>query len=76
MASELNIFQKNWKLIGKKNYTKSISRIQANDSIRCGYFCIWINGFMLKDKSLLGYTNLFFRDQYEKNDKIIFEYFQ
>ena len=25
----------------------------------CGYFCIGFIGFMLKDKSLLDYTNLF-----------------
>ena len=31
---------------------------------------------MLKGKSLLNYINLFFPDQYEKNDKIILEYIQ
>ena len=32
--------------------------------------------FMLKDKSLLDYTNLFSSNNYEKNDKIILRYFQ
>ena len=40
----------------------------------CGYFCIGIINFMLKDKSSLGYTNLFSLDNYEKNDKIIPKY--
>ena len=31
---------------------------------------------MLKGKSLLEYRNLFFPDDYEKNDKIILKYFQ
>ena len=31
---------------------------------------------MLKGKSLLAYTNLFFPNNYEKNDKIIIKYFQ
>ena len=28
------------KFIGNKNSTKNIFRIQANDLIMCGYFCI------------------------------------
>ena len=31
---------------------------------------------MLKSKSLLDYTNLFFLNGYENNDKIILKYFQ
>ena len=31
---------------------------------------------MLKGKSLLGYTNVFSPNDYEKNDKIILKYFQ
>ena len=40
------------------------------------YFCIEFIDFMLKGKSLLDYTNLFSRNDYEKNDKIILKYFQ
>ena len=32
--------------------------------------------FMLKGKSLLDYTNLYFSNKYEKNDKIIVKKFQ
>ena len=37
----------------------------------CGYFCIEFIDFMLKDKRLLEYTNLFSPNDYEKNNKII-----
>ena len=50
--------------------------IQARDSIMYGYFCIGFIGFMLKGKSLLGYTKLFFLNEYEKNDKLMLKYFQ
>ena len=41
----------------------------------CGYFCIGFIDFMLKSKSLLDDTNLFFPYEYEKN-QIILKYFQ
>ena len=47
------------KFIGKKNITANIYRVQAYDSIMCGYFCIVFIDFMLKRNSLLEYTNLF-----------------
>ena len=56
----LNTFQKKSKnlLITKKIQT-NISRIQAYDSIICGYFCIGLIDFMLKDNTLTDLTNLF-----------------
>ena len=36
------------KLIGNKNITRNIYRIQANDSIMCEYFRIGLIDFMLK----------------------------
>ena len=45
--------------IGNKNIVRSIYRIPAYNSIMCGYVCIGFIGFILKDKSLLDYTNLF-----------------
>ena len=41
----------------------------------CEYFCIRFIDFMLKDKSLLEYRDLFSPNDHEKNDKIILEYF-
>ena len=64
------------KLIGNKNITTNIYRIEAYDSITCGYFCIGYTDFMLKCKSLLDYTNLFSLNDYEKNHEIILKYFQ
>ena len=63
------------KFIGNKNITTNIYKIQAYGSIMCGYFCTGFIYFMLKDKSLLDYTNLFSPNEYEKNDKIIIKYF-
>ena len=63
------------KFIGNKNVVINIYRMQAYDSIICGYFCIGFTDFMLKGKSLLKYINLFSPNGYEKNDKIILKYF-
>ena len=57
------------KFTGNKNITTNIYRIQANDSIMCGYFFIGFIGFMLKGKSLLDFTNLFFPKEYKKKIK-------
>ena len=40
--------------------TTNIFRVQAYDSIMCGYFCIGFIDFMLAGKTLTEYTNLFF----------------
>ena len=64
------------RFIGNKNIISNSYRIQAYDSIMCGYFCIGFIDFMLKVKSLLDYTNLFSPNEYEKNGKIILKYFQ
>ena len=64
------------KFIGNKNIITNIYRIQAYSSIMCGYFCIGFVDFILKDKSLLEYKNLFSPNKYKKNEKIILKYFQ
>ena len=74
IALELNIFQK--KFIGNKNIITNIYRIQAYDSMMCGYFCIGFIDFVLKGKILLDCTNLFSPNDYEENGKIILKYFQ
>ena len=45
--------------IENKNIITNIFKLQACDSIICGYFCTDFIDFTLKGKSLLGYTNLF-----------------
>ena len=52
------------RFIGNKNIITNIYRIQAYDSITCGYFCIRFIDFMLKSKSLFDYTNLFSPNDY------------
>ena len=64
------------KIIGNKNGKTIIYRMQAYDSIMCGYFCIGFIDFMVKGKSLLDYINSFLPNDHEKNYKIIGKYFQ
>ena len=61
--------------IANKNIIASIYRIQAYDSVMCGYFCIGFIDFMLKGKNLTDFTNLFSPNNFKKNDKIILNYF-
>ena len=57
--------------ISNKNSKAIVYRIQVNDSILSEYFCIGFIDFMLKSKSLLNYSNLFFPSEYENNDPVI-----
>ena len=55
-----------------RNHIKNnIFRIQAYDSIMCGYFCTEFINYMLKGKTLLDYTNLFSPNDFKKNDRVI-----
>ena len=53
----------------------NIFRIQAYDSVMCGYFCIRFTDFLLKDKTLTDFTNLFSPNNFDKTDDIILKYF-
>ena len=70
IPKEIKEFVKN------KNIITNTFRIQAYDSIMCGYFCIGFIDFMLAGKKLTNYTNLFFPYDFEKNDHIILNYFK
>ena len=61
--------------IGCKNLIVNIFRIQAYDSIMCGYFCIGFINYMFKGKTLNDYANLFSPDDLKKNDDMIMNYF-
>ena len=52
-----------------------IFRIQAYDSIMCGYFCIEFIEFMFSGKTLTEFANLFTPNNFLKNDDIFFNYF-
>ena len=62
------------KFIARKMIT-NIYRIQAYDSIMCGYFCIGFINFMFNGNRLTDYTNLFSPNGFKKNDDIILKYF-
>ena len=59
------------KFINNKKIKVNIFRIQACDSIMCGYFCIEFISYILKGKTLLDYTNLFSPNDFQKNDRIV-----
>ena len=70
IPKEIKIF------INNKNIKTNIFRIQAYDSVMCGYFCIGFIDFMFKGKTLTEYTNLFSQNDFKKNDNIILSYFK
>ena len=45
--------------INNKNIKTNIFRIQAHNSVMCGYFCIEFINFMLARKNLTEFVNLF-----------------
>ena len=63
------------KFINRKKIITNTYRIQACDSIMCGYFCIGFINFMFNGKSLTDYTNIFSPNDFNKNDDIILKYF-
>ena len=69
IPKEIKAFIKN------RNIKTNIFRIQAYDSIMCGYFCIGFINFMLSGKKLTEHTNLFSPNNLKKNDNIILNYF-
>ena len=64
------------KFIGHKNIKTNKFRIQADNSIICGYFCIGFIDFMVTGKSLIDFTGLFSPYDFKKNDDIISRYFK
>ena len=54
------------KFINNKNIIANIFRIQAYDSVMCGYFCMGFINFMFKDNSLTDFTNLFSPNNFKK----------
>ena len=58
------------KFIVRKKIITNIYRIQAYDSVICGFINFMFNGKILTD-----YTNLFSPNDFNKNDDIILKYF-
>ena len=57
--------------IGNKNIKANIFRLQVNNSIKCGYFCIRFIDFMFACKKRIDFTSMFSTYNFEKNDDII-----
>ena len=49
---------------------RNIFRIQAHDSVICGYFCIGFIDYMF-GKTLIDYINMFSPHAFKQNDTII-----
>ena len=64
------------KFIGNRNIKANIYRVQATNSVMCGYFCIRFIDFMLASKTLIDYKNLFSPYDFNKNDSTILSYFK
>ena len=64
------------KFVGNKNIKANIFRVQSNNSIMCGYFCIGFIEFMLAGKTLVDFTSKFSPYDFEKNDSIVLSYFK
>ena len=81
-AIQFNSFRTEYILQGVLNKIKdksvahNIFRMQDNESIMSGFYCIDFIEYMLAGKTLLEYTNLFSPDDYKKNEKIIYKYFK
>ena len=60
--------------VGKK--TANIFRVQANNSVMCGYFCIGFIDSMLAGKKLTDFTSLFSPHDFEMNGNVILSYFK
>ena len=54
------------RFIDKSKIITSVFRIQAHESVRCGYFCTGFIDFMLKSKSLIDFTNHFLPNNFKK----------
>ena len=62
--------------VGDKNIIANIFRIQANNAVMCGYFCIGFIDFMLAGKKLTDFTSIFSPYDFDKSGKIILSYFK
>ena len=57
--------------VDNKEIKASIFRLQAYDSIMCGYFCIEFINYMFDGKSLIDFTSSFSLHDFKKNDQIV-----
>ena len=57
-------------LLTETRLTRNTSRIQSDNSVTCGFYCIAFIEYMITEKMFLDNNNLFSSNDNEKNDKI------
>ena len=57
--------------ISNKKHKNKHFRIEAYDSIMCGYFCIGFINFVLAGKTLTDFTYIVSPNNFERNDDVI-----
>ena len=62
--------------VGNKNIIADIFRVQANNSVMRGYFCIKFIDFMLAGKKLTDFTSMLSPYDFKKNDYVILTNFK
>ena len=70
------MFLKKLKSLSEIKTKANIFRVQANNSIIYGYFCIRFIDFILPGKKLTDFASLFSPHDFQKNDSIILSYFK
>ena len=61
--------------IENKNIKANIFRVQGNNLLACGYFCIGFIDFMQAGKKLSDFTTFLSLYDFDKNDYKILSYF-
>ena len=64
------------KFLSGKNITVNIFRLQHFYSIMCGYYCIAFIDHLFSGGTLEGFTDKFSINDFERNDKIIYNMFR
>ena len=59
-----------WSKIKDNSITHKIFKMQSDDFIVCGFYCVTFMEYIVAEKFLLDYTNLFYLNDYKKNVKI------
>ena len=62
--------------VGNKNIIANIFRVQASNSVMCGYFSIGFIDFMLAGTKLTDITDMLSPYDFKKNGNIILSYFK
>ena len=62
--------------VGNKSIIANIFRVQASNSVMCGYFSKGFIDFMLAGKKFIDFTIMFSAYDFDKNEQVISNYFK